>query len=504
MTLRGKLIITFAIVLALVGIQTIVTIWFITQAVEGSTQLLGPAFGRVDGLAHLDSDVLRLRALEQSNLVNLDADGAQHAAEMNALLTDIVGRIAQYQALSVDSQRAATFDRIVSEYREYLALHEQTMQTMKNGDPLGATRLFLAAQPRFEALDADLHQLRHLEYASTEAANNQLVQAIFWARWPLGAIFVVVAAVEAGLGWYVFRGTARSLSLLEQGAKRIAREDFAQPVRSVPERELAVLGDALNHAMNELAGNRAVQQRLEEERVRLLRERLSQVVQAQERERRRVSRDLHDQAGQALTALQYGLSRLQHFVPDGEASREINRLVALATDTGHQIAVLARELRPSVLDDLGLVPALRSYIREFAERTEVPVELTLTGTLPRLSPEAETTVFRVVQESLTNVARHAHARQAWVNVAVENGSVCLRIRDDGSGFERRHLAERRRSSRKSESGLGLAGIEERVQLLGGSLDLRSQPGEGTELVVTFPLTGNIMTETDDVREGVAG
>ncbi|HEX5417265.1 MAG TPA: histidine kinase, partial [Chloroflexota bacterium] len=333
MTLRGKLIVTLAIILGLVGLQTAVTILFVTQAVEGSARLLGPAFSRVDNLAHLDADVLRLRSIEQSYLFNADAERPQHAAEMAVLLGNIENGIAVYRADPLDPTRAKIFARVVAEYHDYVDVHNQSMHAAETGDTSGAMRSFIAAQPRFDALENDLHQLRHQEYAATQDTNDQLVQAISRARLPLGAIFFVVAIVEAGLGWYVLRSTARSLNILAAGAQRIAREDFSQPVPAVPERELAVLGSALNHAMEELTSNQEARHRLEDERRRLLRDRLSQIVQAQEKERRRVSRDLHDQAGQALTALKYGLSRLQRLVPGAEAATEIDRLVTLANET---------------------------------------------------------------------------------------------------------------------------------------------------------------------------
>jgi two-component system sensor histidine kinase UhpB len=232
--------------------------------------------------------------------------------------------------------------------------------------------------------------------------------------------------------------------------------------------------------MAALAASRAERGRLEAERQRLVRERLGQVVRAQEDERARIARELHDQTAQALTALHYGLAHLRRVADDPACAEEIDRLTALTTDTGRQITGLARDLRPSVLDDLGLLPALRGYAQEISGRVGIPVDFTARGAVPRVPADAETAVFRIVQEALTNVAKHARARRAWVDLVAEDGRLCLTVGDDGRGFDPdgRHPASGR--------GLGIAGIRERVQLLHGRVQIDSAPGQGARLTVTFP------------------
>jgi signal transduction histidine kinase len=491
-------------VLALVGVQAGLTIVLLTRVVEQSARLVSPALDRIDDLAHVEADVLRLRTLEYS-LIWSTSDGVrqQYGLEMAALRVDIDRRLQAYQALDPDPKLAEMLASIVQSYRDYLNSQQAVATALQRGDQSEALWAYLRYQPSFQHLDDQLHGLRHQEYASTELLRDQMVQSVVWARWPLGIVVVLVAGAEVVLGWHVSRRIAQSMEVLLQGARRIAMEEFTEPVVPPPEPELATLAHTLNAVMAELAAHDAERARLEEERLRLARERLSQVVQAQEEERARISRELHDQAAQSLTALRYGLSRVQRLARDEATVAEVDRLITLATQTGRQISALARDLRPSVLDDLGLVPALRSYSREFSERIGVPVQFALSGPLPRLAPEAETAVFRVVQEALTNVAKHAQAGHAWVNLAAIGDQLQVEVRDDGRGFDPNTVTQVRSLNGSSGAGLGLNGIRERVQLLGGQVDLASENGGGTRIRVTFPLYGNRRVSSSPTQTEVA-
>jgi signal transduction histidine kinase len=335
-------------------------------------------------------------------------------------------------------------------------------------------------EPALQALEEDLHRLRHLEYDAIEQLRQRIVGTADVARAPLLGTVAVAAVAELVLGWSLSRGIIRSLRSLREGADRIAREHFEEPVARPPEPEFAELGAALNNVMSQLAASRAEQARLHAER-------LGQVVRSQEQERARVSRELHDQVGQSLTALTYGLDHLQKTCRDDAQGEEVRQLVHLSRDLGSQLGALARDLRPSVLDDLGLVPALRSHAREFSERIGIPVDLLARTPIPRLTPDAETAIFRVVQEALTNVAKHAHASRAGVMLSCTSRRLTLRVWDDGRGFQPGEDHARL----NGHSHLGLIGMTERVQLLGGELELTSIPGRGTRISVTAPIAEKV-------------
>jgi signal transduction histidine kinase len=211
-----------------------------------------------------------------------------------------------------------------------------------------------------------------------------------------------------------------------------------------------------------------------------------QIINAQEAERKRISQELHDEMGQALTAIIYNLEMSLRDLPPGLGQTTRERLVeaySLTLRTLEQVRLLSLDLRPAMLDDLGLVPALRSYVGRYTRRTGMEVAFEAVGMEEQLSPEMDTALYRIVQEALTNVARHAQARSIRLRLECKASTVAVLVQDDGRGFD----VEQKLESNPSDSGVGLIGIEERVHALGGRLSIFSQPGQGTVLSVEMPL-----------------
>ncbi|HVP01142.1 MAG TPA: histidine kinase [Solirubrobacteraceae bacterium] len=206
--------------------------------------------------------------------------------------------------------------------------------------------------------------------------------------------------------------------------------------------------------------------RLDTERARTA----SAVLRAQEVERARIARDLHDEANQALTGVLLRLQATAERAPE-ELRPELRETQRAATQAIEELLRLARELRPAALDDHGLAAALRTKVSDFARQTGVHAELSLDGTdVDALEPEEQIVVYRVVQESLSNVAQHAGAGSVRVAFARERGATVARVQDDGRGF-----------AGGAPAGHGLRGMRERAALAGGSLDVRSAPGGGTTI-----------------------
>lgn len=211
-----------------------------------------------------------------------------------------------------------------------------------------------------------------------------------------------------------------------------------------------------------------------------------QLVQTQEAERKSLSRELHDQVGQMLTGLRMELGNLEDARgSSGEVFHdrlaEVKRLVEQTLAT---VRNLAMGLRPAMLDDLGLGPALEWQGREFSRRSGIPVTVQLDGYLDGLPDSHRTCVFRVVQEALTNCARHARARNIRISVHGRHDAVSLTVQDDGVGIA---------NFDSSRRGLGLIGMEERARELGGTVMVRSQPNKGTSLRVELPLRQEVAT-----------
>ena len=199
------------------------------------------------------------------------------------------------------------------------------------------------------------------------------------------------------------------------------------------------------------------------------------VLRAQEEERRRLARDLHDEVNQALTAILLRLEALSHSAPP-ELGDELGEVKKLVNQAMSELLQLARQLRPSALDDHGLLPALATHVRRFAAQTGIDANLNTHGEAADLAPDQEIAVYRVAQEALANVARHAEASRVQIDLDASGETLELRVRDDGRGF----------SDRGRSKGLGLDGMAERARLVGGELEIESVPGSGTELVMRVP------------------
>jgi PAS domain S-box-containing protein len=208
-----------------------------------------------------------------------------------------------------------------------------------------------------------------------------------------------------------------------------------------------------------------------------------QILSAQEEERREISRELHDVIAQTLTGINVRLSALARTAANDTEGLDRNiastqRLVEKSVDIVHQFA---RELRPAVLDDLGLIPALHSYVKIFSRRTGLHVHLKVFAGVEQLDNKKRTVLYRVAQEALTNVARHAHAHRVELNIQKLHSAVLMEIKDDGRSFQVKRILGAKGSKR-----LGLLGMRERVEMVGGTFGVESASGKGTSVQVGIP------------------
>ena len=215
-----------------------------------------------------------------------------------------------------------------------------------------------------------------------------------------------------------------------------------------------------------------------QERMRAL---SAQLLMAHEDERRRISRELHDEIGQALTVTKVSLEALKKTA--GELASAAERTMSTVANAVQQVRNLSLDLRPPMLDDLGLVAALRSYLDRQAQDADFSVHFEIDSITSEVSTEIETACFRVAQEAMTNIIRHARPRQVRVELRQCEGTLRLLVHDDGIGFD---VAAARQRAVRGEC-LGLLGMEERVTLLGGQIDVKSTPGHGTEILACFPI-----------------
>jgi signal transduction histidine kinase len=209
-----------------------------------------------------------------------------------------------------------------------------------------------------------------------------------------------------------------------------------------------------------------------------------QLLSAQEEERKKISRELHDVIAQTLTSINLRLATLKKAAALNSKSlgRSIAEAQLLVEHSVNIVHRFARELRPTVLDDLGLIPALHTFMKGFRAETGIGVSLSAFAGVEQMNGDKRTVLYRVAQEALTNVARHAQASQAEVKIQQVNGTICMKIKDNGKGFQEQHVLQAKKSTR-----LGLLGMRERLEMVGGNFTVTSAPGKGTTVLAQVPL-----------------
>jgi signal transduction histidine kinase len=356
--------------------------------------------------------------------------------------------------------------------------------------------------------------LRHLFFIAAAWAMVYSLRPVWWVTAGSAAVAIIaailqpvswlaaalVASVGGGTGFiaaawllYVHEGglPSRSSRLLFWGLLLTGVHALGYPVLR-PHPQLATVGAAFSgiftlafgigialrawQRTQELTRLYEELQEKELQRGRLL----EKLISAHEDERRRIARELHDEAGQALTALIVNLEMAEQSGSAVEAQR-LTKLREIAEGTLAELRRLIYDLRPTILDDLGLAAAVRWYVREHVEPQGLAVAMTITGADERLPRHIETAVFRIVQEALTNILKHAGARHASIEVAVTRQQARVVIADDGHGFDLSAVTIRR------DGGMGLLGMRERAELLGGALRLESRDGAGTRVEAVIPV-----------------
>lgn len=267
----------------------------------------------------------------------------------------------------------------------------------------------------------------------------------------------------------ILRGAAATEALVIVG-------DARDPFAALDEEFLLTLGRQIGAALDAAQLSRGLKTRTAEL------QRLSvRMIQQHEEERRRVALALHDETAQVFSALKLRLGFMRERV-EPPVAEEFDRLVELVDEGLHGIRGVTHDLRPSLLDDLGLLPALRSLVADFGERTGVAATVAAPERLPKLPPEAELALFRTLQEALSNVARHSAAKHAAVRITVSGGGVGMAVTDDGRGF--RGVLDLDRL--ESAGHLGLAGMRERIGVVGGAVELGEEEGGGARVEIWVP------------------
>ena len=358
-----------------------------------------------------------------------------------------------------------------------LLLTEEALETERGLDVIHA----LKEQPAWSELPliilttgGETRLIRLLELAADAAGTVTLLER------PLSTM-TLLRSVEVALSFR--RRQFQIRDLLEN--QRLAQRELHDAHEQLADRarQLEVLVQERTASLVE--SNEQLRREIgERERAEASREALRrQLLNAQEEERRRIARELHDQMGQNLTVLNLGLKSLHDAAPK-KFQDVVLPLQELAAQTARDLHRVALELRPSTLDDLGLVKAIRNLVQTWSAQWTIDVDVECSQYASTdVSKEAETALYRIIQEALNNVAKHSQAKRVSIILQGTAGRAQAIIEDDGRGFD----TTKPRRPADQEGGLGLSGIQERLNVLGGSLSLESTPGRGTTLIVRIPV-----------------
>jgi signal transduction histidine kinase len=306
-----------------------------------------------------------------------------------------------------------------------------------------------------------------LSDASMQMALSTLTAQILLTIMLVSATGILVAVF---LTWIL----TRPILSLVHATQTVAKGDFSPRVKRWANDEIGDLADAFNKMTEELAHT----DELRRERESLRRQLLEKVITTQEDERRRIARELHDSTSQNLTSLIVGLRMMETNCAQCAAQSKATDMREVASKTLDEVHDLSMHLRPRVLDDLGLAAALERLGSEWQARYKIPVDIAIQLS-ERLPGDVETAIYRIVQETLTNIARHAQAHSASILVERRNDVVRAIVEDDGVGFDA--------NTNQGEHHLGLLGMRERAELLNGTLTIESVAERGTSIFIEIPL-----------------
>jgi len=469
-------------------------------------------------LSRVDPVLQKLRQLTSDNQVQ-QANCGHLTDTVRDRLTLMSQSIQMKQAGVLDATKQASFSRqIIAAYADMDAIlekmnsEEQRLLAVRIAN---ATQLFrvtvvvlcgafalalILLMVHYRLLNSELRARQQAERAAADRAHflDMANDAVF-VRSPEGAILYWNEGAERLYGWTkketVGQSTAALLHTeyphpLAEITQMLSREGRWEGelvhtrkdgTRITVSSRWTLLRGAEESAFNWLEINTDItEQKRAEESLRLLSARL---LQMQDEERRRIARELHDSAGQTLAALGMNLATLEADAnASPTASRVVNECVGLVKELTKELRTISHLLHPPLLDEVGISSALPWYVSGFAERSGIKVNLSIPEDFGRLSPESETAIFRVVQESLTNIHRHSGSSVAHIRIWRENGDVALQVRDEGRGI----APDRRRAvDSLAGAGVGIRGMRERIRQLGGKLTINSN-GSGTTIVATLP------------------
>ncbi|MCL5986888.1 MAG: sensor histidine kinase [Actinobacteria bacterium] len=472
--------------------RLLVPYWSLAKAVPVRVKIMGIVLGLVLLLGV--GVIFQIRAIMNQTLADeLDKRAVSITSYLASHITDFVLTnntfvIYEHMRDLLDNNEDIKYAFIADSSGEVIA---STFGARLPDDLLGANRLIPHQEYNLEILDTEEGLIHDVAVPILEGEAG-VVRIGFSEQYFRGVVAVatrwlilITALVSLAGIFAAYLLTAvitRPIRGLVEATKAVAKGDLKYRAAMWANDEIGHLGAAFNTMIEklELARNEI----MEKEKMRT--QLIERVISAQEEERKRIARELHDETSQYLTSLMVGLKIAQNASNMKEARERTAELRTLIEKTLEGVHNLALELRLSVLDDLGLVAAVQKHIREYSRELDIQMSLRTIGMdKKRLPPDIETALYRIVQEALSNVVKHAGAKRVEILLEHRGSSVVAKIKDDGKGFD----VDKVMNPNKEERRLGIFGMYERASLMGGVLTLKSRPAHGTTVFIEIPLDG---------------
>ena len=443
------------------------------QAINSEADIRCPVLIRPEGRDQLTTDFSEERLVEAGCLM---APGIQSRRRFEAVLTELSATFVNVPANQVDSQIESALQKLVelldmdrvglgqvtADGSKFIATHSYQLP----GIPSSAKIVLTSQLPTYAKMIRQARVVRVPDDLPEEATLEREYCQQTGLKSNLSIPLTVMGRVVGGIGFSSYR------------SRRVLPDELIPRLRLV--------GDIFTNALARKRADEELQAR--EQSLRQTQKRLghlaAQLLDAQEEERRRIAREMHDDWAQRLTILGMETAKLNKHLDATDEGQALlsgiqDRLVCLSED----VHDLSRQLHPSILEDLGLVEALRSECTGFCLRHSMTIDYSATGVPANISGDIALVIFRAAQEGLRNIAKHAGVNKAWVSLAIVGSQLQLLVFDLGTGFDLEKA--------RLQTGLGLSSIEERVRLIGGELSIESAPGHGTTVEVRVTLPENI-------------
>lgn len=458
-----------------------------------SESITGRAMQRIEYMSQINTNLMQWRGLNLSIILIDDPKTRQvYQSQLSGVIADTLNMVQQYSNIITDPVRRADYEAFLIHVTEYTQVDKDLNSLLAEGEGREAMELFSSSQSAFDEMSYHINRVKNDEINSTREASLRATVTATSTRSFFTWLTLAGIASLIGLGFYIWYSLSSGLRRLLIATRRVTSGDLSQPIPKVSKDEIGELAQSFNTMVSSVKQSQEENQRLtqealklKEERIGLLQQQFFTTIKAQEEERKRIARELHDDTAQSLVTLSRGLDSLvsrQKGLADGSL-KQLEQMRQTVDLSLQNIRRFSQDLRPSIIDDLGLVPAIEWLANRLDKLQLTKARIKTEGTIRRLSPEIELTLFRIAQEALTNVIKHSKATQVDIAIIFKADKVVLNITDNGKGFtvpvSWNEVAIR--------SQLGLLGMRERAQLIQGNLEINSQTGIGTIIHIEAPI-----------------